>query len=42
LLLKNGAEPNIKDEIGKTPLQWAIERDYQQIVDLLCRYGGRA
>lgn len=40
LLLKNGAEVNTKDSNGKTPLEWAISSNHDEVADLLRLYGG--
>jgi len=39
LLLKHGANPDMTDKYGKTPLTLAREKGYQQIVDLLIAGG---
>ncbi len=39
VLLDNGADTNIKDDLGKTPLKIAEEKDHKEIVDLLRERG---
>lgn len=39
LLIKSGADINVKNLEGKTPLDIAIEKKYQDVVDLLIEYG---
>ena len=41
LLLQAGADPNIADNWGKTPLAWAKLNDYKDIVNLLGNAGAR-
>lgn len=38
-LLRAGADPNLRDEGDKTPLDWAVELGHTQMADLLRRYG---
>jgi hypothetical protein len=39
ILLENGANPGLKDEQGKTPLDHAKERDNQEVAELLKKHG---
>lgn len=39
LLLRNGANVNHQNEIGKAAIHRAVEYDQDEIVDLLLRYG---
>jgi hypothetical protein len=41
-LLKRGANPNVQDKKGWTPLHWAAGRGYAEIVRLLLEYGADA
>jgi len=41
LLLDYGAEVNIKNNKGKTPLDIAIEKGDTEIINLLRRYSGK-
>lgn len=41
LLLKHGANPQMTDKYGKTPLYLAREKGYQEIVDLLLAAGAK-
>ena len=40
-LLKAGADPDIKDEKGKRPDDWAREWRFQEVVDLIEKYRRR-
>ena len=40
LLVDNGADPNISDEDGNTPLSKAAEKGYLDIVNILINYSG--
>ena len=35
VLLKNGADPNIRNEWGKTALDWAMSKNNQEVAELL-------
>lgn len=39
LLLEQGANPNLRDSHGYTPLQIAIEQGYDDLAELLRQYG---
>jgi ankyrin repeat protein len=39
LLLEKGAEPNPKDDYGRTPLWWAAENGHEAVVKLLLERG---
>lgn len=39
LLLKNGADPNIPDNLRRSPLQRAAQKGYDKIVLALIKYG---
>lgn len=41
LLIDAGANINMKDTVGKTPLDYAMENDHEDIVDLLLSSGAR-
>jgi ankyrin repeat protein len=41
LLITNGADVNARDNVGKTPIDWAIEYDETEIADLLRKHGGK-
>jgi uncharacterized protein len=41
LLIQHGADVNIPDSEGKTPLERAEERGFSEIVDLLLKVGGK-
>jgi ankyrin repeat protein len=38
-LLEAGADPNVVDDLGMTPLLWAVYGGYAEIVDSLCSAG---
>lgn len=40
LLLENGADVNAKTDDGKTPLLMAKEKNYEETVNLIIKYGG--
>lgn len=40
LLLTNGADPNMVDPYGKTPLSLAKEKGYMEIADIIAKHGG--
>lgn len=40
LLMSNGANMNVKDNLGKTPLAIAEERKHKEIAELLRKHGG--
>jgi hypothetical protein len=39
LLLEHGADPNIKNENGRTPLHWAAREDHVEVARLLLEHG---
>ena len=39
LLIENGADVNVKEEDGRTPLDWA--KPYPELADLLRKHGGK-
>ena len=41
LLIAKGANVNAKNNIGKTPLDWAINFKRTEIADLLRKHGGK-
>jgi ankyrin repeat protein len=41
ILLKHGANPNITDKLGRTPLDHAIESEFSTVAKLLRAHGGR-
>ena len=41
LLLHLGAEVNVTDENGRTPLWWAIVRGEMEMVEMLLKHGAR-
>jgi ankyrin repeat protein len=41
LLISKGADVNVKDNNGLTPLWWAKDRGSEEIVDLLRKHGAR-
>ena len=41
LLIAKGADVNAKDDDGITRLDWAIDRKYSEIADLLRKHGGK-
>lgn len=40
LLLSHGADPNMVDAYGKTPLTLAKEKGYMEIAEIVAKYGG--
>ena len=42
LLVEAGANVNMKDTVGKTPLDYAMENDHEDVVDLLLNSGARS
>lgn len=42
ILLENGADPNAKDEFGKTPLHYAGEKGNHRLFTTLVKAGGKA
>ena len=41
LLIRNGADVDVKDQEGRTPLAVALERKNNEVVELLRTAGGR-
>jgi ankyrin repeat protein len=41
LLIDNGADVNMKNSVGLTPLDWAVVEDSTEIADLLRKHGGK-
>ena len=41
LLIEKGADVNAKDDVGRTPLDWAIIRNHTETADLLRKHGGK-
>ena len=39
LLIASGAEVNAKSDLGRTPLNWAAERENTETVELLLEHG---
>jgi ankyrin repeat protein len=39
LLLERGADPNVKDDDGKTPLHYAAWKGHHKVVELLLEHG---
>jgi ankyrin repeat protein len=39
LLLEHGADPNVKDNDGRTPLHYAADFDHPEVVKLLLEHG---
>jgi len=39
--LAAGTDVSIKDNYGKTPLDWAVEHDKPETSDLLRKHGGK-
>ena len=39
--IADGADVNAKDNVGKTPLDWAIANDRTEIASLLRKHGGK-
>jgi hypothetical protein len=42
ILINAGANVNAKDEDGRTPLDWAMNRQQKETADLLRKHGGKA
>lgn len=42
LLLAYGANPNVQDEQGRTPLEWARQKGCQARIELLRAYGAES
>jgi ankyrin repeat protein len=41
MLIAKGASVNAKDDFGSTPLRWASDKGYKDIVELLKRHGAK-
>ena len=41
VLLKNGANPNISNELGGTALKWAVARQHHNTAELLKNGGAK-
>ena len=41
LLIDNGADVNMKNGVGLTPLDWAVVENKTEIADLLRKHGGK-
>jgi PBP1b-binding outer membrane lipoprotein LpoB len=41
LLIDNGADVNMKNSVGLTPLDWAVVEDSTEIAELLRKHGGK-
>jgi uncharacterized protein len=41
VLLKNGADPNIRNEGGGTALQWALAKNREEVAELLKSSGAK-
>ena len=39
--LAAGADVNAKDDVGRTPLDWAISNNHPETADLLRKHGGK-
>ena len=39
LLIANGADVNVKNDFGPTPLHWAADEGHKEIVELLIANG---
>ncbi len=39
--IAEGADVNVTDEDGETPLDWVIEKNHTEIADLLRKHGGK-
>ena len=35
MLIKNGADPNLKNDDGQSPLEWVIEKKFDNILPYL-------
>ena len=41
VLLENGADPNLRNEWGKTAMEWALSKKHNDIAELLKTSGAR-
>ncbi|MDP6306878.1 MAG: ankyrin repeat domain-containing protein [Verrucomicrobiota bacterium] len=41
LLIANGADVNVKNRVGETPLDWAIRNDHTETAHFLRKHGGK-
>lgn len=41
LLLARGADPNLPNIVGESPIEWAMRNQNQEMIDLLLQHGAR-